>query len=129
MGILGTSLTGSTIQFDELKEEILASVGTAMQGPPGPQGERGYTGLPGTSGADGRNGYDGSPGTPGAKGDKGDPGTPGTVFTTSDYALNTHYHATEYSTIHTHPYSTAKITIGTQAPSNPQTNDLWVDIS
>jgi hypothetical protein len=89
MGILGTTLTGSSTQFDDVKQEVLAAIGTAMQGPPGERGERGLTG---SSGLNGRDGYDGAPGTPGAKGDKGDPGTPGTIFSTGDYAITAHTH-------------------------------------
>jgi len=110
-----------------------------LPGIPGTSGLNGYTPIKGIDyfdGIAGTSGLNGSPGSPGAKGDKGDPGTPGTIFTTSDYAITSHTH--DYSNIyapfgaassdHIHSgYSTAKISIGTQAPSNPVVGDLWID--
>jgi hypothetical protein len=155
MGILGTYLEASSTQFDDLKEDIISSIqiitgaATSIYMPifstddfaPAYHLHTGYAPVFSTGDYAPAHEHPYSPITHFHTGEYSTIHSHPYValFSTGDYAAASHLHnySTSFAPIgqaassdHIHVgYSTVKITVGTQAPSNPAINDLWIDIT
>lgn len=123
------------------------------QGERGERGEKGDQGIPGSDGTDGRDGIDGrdgrdgkdaKPAKDGKQGEQGAPGKDGVSITDVDVDFDRHLRVTlstgkiidagEIATGLSRPDvfvsgNAWQITVSNTAPSNPQLNQLWLDIS
>lgn len=101
---------------------------TGATGPKGDKGDKGDTGATGATGPKGDRGDVGPQGTqgvqgaPGAKGDKGDTGAQGIQGPKGDRGETGAQGPAG-------PVAGAKVTVGTTAPANPASGDVWLDIS
>jgi hypothetical protein len=95
------------------------------QGLPGPMGPMGPMGLPGNDGADGRDGRDGKDGKDGKAAPVKEIIQEVTKYVDKEAErIGRHVASKTYSV-----FQIEDITIAATAPSNPQLNALWVDLS
>jgi hypothetical protein len=134
--------------FDWLETRIADLEKRQLQkGDDGKDGSKGDKGNPGDHGAPGKDGQDGKPGP---KGDKGDPGPVGKTGKTgvsvvdAEIAADGHLvirlsdksiidageliQSPKHSMLVSTQLANYQITVSADAPTNPQVNDLWLDI-
>lgn len=128
-------------RLDTLEIKTLIPIERGEQGKAGRDGKDGKNGEPGRDGIDGRDGRDGKDGKDGKKGDKGDNGA---SIVDVEIALDDHLVFTRSDGVVIDagklPSSDGRssvfvagngyqITVSETEPSDPQINDLWLDIS
>ena len=142
--LIGKTLEKYDSRLKTLEIKTLIPIERGEQGRPGKDGARGRDGVDGRDGV----GKDGAPGRDGKDGvsKQGKPGKDGVSVVDAEIAVDDHLvlklsdgkiidagelpkaDGTQSSSVHVSG-NAYQITVSTTAPSNPQLNDLWYDIS
>ena len=141
--LIGKTLEKYDSRLKTLEIKTLIPIERGEQGRPGKDGLKGKDGLNGLDGQNGKNGKDGKDGKDGKNGSKGEKGV---SVVDAEIAVDDHLvlklsdgkiidagelpkaDSSQSSSVHVSG-NAYQITVSAVAPSNPQVNDLWLDIS